>query len=144
MKPEMYSTLPQAKVTSKPNLSINLKTECIMKKEGWKTVLQILASIITAILTTQGTTSCMGVCNSRVRRCTRKKNDSGESQSVARPILILKLLLQKALLIKVKSFIKCLNRFKFEHIDTKNIVHNVYLCLKSRQENVDKTTKSRP
>ena len=68
----------------------------------------------------------------------------GESQSVARPILILKLLLQKALLIKVKSFIKCLNRFKFEHIDTKNIVHNVYLCLKSRQENVGKTIKSRP
>ena len=32
-----------------------------MKKEGWKTVLQILASIITAILTTLGTTSCMRV-----------------------------------------------------------------------------------
>ena len=31
-----------------------------MKKEGWKTVLQILASIITAILTTLGTTSCIG------------------------------------------------------------------------------------
>ena len=33
-----------------------------MKKEGVKTLLlQILASIITAILTTLGTTSCMGV-----------------------------------------------------------------------------------
>ena len=32
-----------------------------MKKEGVKTFLQILASIITAILTTLGTTSCMGV-----------------------------------------------------------------------------------
>ena len=32
-----------------------------MKKEGWKPVLQILASIITAILTTLGTTSCMRV-----------------------------------------------------------------------------------
>ena len=31
-----------------------------MKKEGVKTLLQILASIITAILTTLGTTSCMG------------------------------------------------------------------------------------
>ena len=30
-----------------------------MKKEGVKTLLQILASIITAILTTLGTTSCM-------------------------------------------------------------------------------------
>ncbi len=32
-----------------------------MKKEGWKTLLQILASIITAIITTLGTTSCMGI-----------------------------------------------------------------------------------
>ena len=32
-----------------------------MKKEGVKTLLQILASIITAILTTLGTSSCMGV-----------------------------------------------------------------------------------
>jgi hypothetical protein len=32
-----------------------------MKKEGWKTLLQVIASIITAILTTLGTTSCMGV-----------------------------------------------------------------------------------
>ena len=31
-----------------------------MKKEGWKTILQVLASIITAALTALGTTSCMG------------------------------------------------------------------------------------
>ena len=30
-------------------------------KEGWKMVLQVLASIITAALTAQSTTSCMGV-----------------------------------------------------------------------------------
>ena len=32
-----------------------------MMKEGWKTILQIIARVITAILTTLGTTSCMGV-----------------------------------------------------------------------------------
>ncbi len=31
-----------------------------MKKETWKTILQLLASIITAMLTALGTTSCMG------------------------------------------------------------------------------------
>ncbi len=31
-----------------------------MKKESWKTILQVLASIITAALTALGTTSCMG------------------------------------------------------------------------------------
>lgn len=31
-----------------------------MKKETWKTILQVLASIITAMLTALGTTSCMG------------------------------------------------------------------------------------
>ena len=31
-----------------------------MKKETWKTILQVLASIITAALTALGTTSCMG------------------------------------------------------------------------------------
>ena len=29
-------------------------------KDGWKLALQVIASIITAILTTLGTTSCMG------------------------------------------------------------------------------------
>ena len=29
-------------------------------KETWKTILQVLASIITAALTALGTTSCMG------------------------------------------------------------------------------------
>ena len=32
-----------------------------MKKEGWKTILQVLASIITAALTALGTTSCISV-----------------------------------------------------------------------------------
>ena len=31
-----------------------------MKKETWKTILRVLASIITAALTALGTTSCMG------------------------------------------------------------------------------------
>ena len=31
-----------------------------MKKETWKTILQILISILTAIGTTLGVTSCMG------------------------------------------------------------------------------------
>ena len=31
-----------------------------MKKDTWKTILQVLASIITAALTALGTTSCMG------------------------------------------------------------------------------------
>ena len=31
-----------------------------MKKETWKTILQIIASIISAALTALGTTSCMG------------------------------------------------------------------------------------
>ena len=30
-----------------------------MKKESWKTILQVLASIITAALTALGTTSCI-------------------------------------------------------------------------------------
>jgi hypothetical protein len=30
-------------------------------KEGWKVILQVIASIITAALTAMGTTSCMGV-----------------------------------------------------------------------------------
>ena len=30
-----------------------------MKKENWKTILQILISILTAIATTLGVTSCM-------------------------------------------------------------------------------------
>ena len=30
-------------------------------KEGWKIALQVIASIITAILTTLGITSCIGV-----------------------------------------------------------------------------------
>ena len=32
-----------------------------MKKETWKTILQVLASIITAALTALGTVSCMGL-----------------------------------------------------------------------------------
>ncbi len=31
-----------------------------MKKETWKTILQILASIISSIITAMSTTSCMG------------------------------------------------------------------------------------
>jgi hypothetical protein len=31
-----------------------------MKKESWKTVIQIIISILTAIATTMGVTSCMG------------------------------------------------------------------------------------
>ena len=31
-----------------------------MKKESWKTVIQIIVSILTAIATTLGVTSCMG------------------------------------------------------------------------------------
>ena len=31
-----------------------------MKKESWKTVIQIIVSILTAALTVLGTTSCMG------------------------------------------------------------------------------------
>ena len=31
-----------------------------MKKEKWKTVIQVIVSILTAALTTLGTTSCMG------------------------------------------------------------------------------------
>ena len=30
-------------------------------KEGWKVILQVIASIVTAALTAMGTTSCMGV-----------------------------------------------------------------------------------
>ena len=30
-------------------------------KEGWKVILQVIASIVTAALTALGTTSCMGV-----------------------------------------------------------------------------------
>ncbi len=31
-----------------------------MKKETWKTVIQVIVSILTAALTALGTTSCMG------------------------------------------------------------------------------------
>ena len=31
-----------------------------MKKETWKTVIQVVISILTAALTAMGTTSCMG------------------------------------------------------------------------------------
>ena len=31
-----------------------------MKKESWKVILQVIASIVTAALTALGTTSCMG------------------------------------------------------------------------------------
>ena len=31
-----------------------------MKKEKWKTVVQVIVSILTAALTALGTTSCMG------------------------------------------------------------------------------------
>ena len=33
-----------------------------MKKETWKTVIQMVISILTAALTALGTTSCMGAC----------------------------------------------------------------------------------
>ena len=32
----------------------------IMKKETWKTIIQVVISILTAALTAKGTTSCMG------------------------------------------------------------------------------------
>ena len=32
----------------------------IMRKETWKTVIQVIVSILTAALTALGTTSCMG------------------------------------------------------------------------------------
>ena len=32
-----------------------------MKKETWKTVIQVIISILTAILTTLGAASCMGL-----------------------------------------------------------------------------------
>ena len=31
-----------------------------MKKESWKTVIQIIVSVLSAVLTTLTTTSCMG------------------------------------------------------------------------------------
>ena len=31
-----------------------------MKKETWKTIIQVVISILTAALTAMGTTSCMG------------------------------------------------------------------------------------
>jgi hypothetical protein len=31
-----------------------------MKKESWKVILQVIASIVTAALTALGTTSCLG------------------------------------------------------------------------------------
>ena len=37
-----------------------MKTHIDMKKDTWKTILQVIASIITAALTALGTTSCMG------------------------------------------------------------------------------------
>ena len=36
----------------------NLKA---MKKETWKTIIQVIVSILTAMLTALGTTSCMGM-----------------------------------------------------------------------------------
>ena len=32
-----------------------------MKRETWKTVIQVIVSILTAALTAMGTTSCMGM-----------------------------------------------------------------------------------
>ena len=32
-----------------------------MKRETWKTVIQVIISILTAALTAMGTTSCMGM-----------------------------------------------------------------------------------
>jgi hypothetical protein len=32
----------------------------VMKKETWKTIIQVVISILTAALTAMGTTSCMG------------------------------------------------------------------------------------
>ena len=37
-----------------------------MKKETWKTVIQMVISILTAALTAMGTTSCIGVMMSDV------------------------------------------------------------------------------
>ena len=31
-----------------------------MKKSGWKTILQVIVSVLTAAITALGTTSCMG------------------------------------------------------------------------------------
>jgi hypothetical protein len=38
----------------------NEKTDMAMKKETWKTILQILVSIISSVITAMSTTSCMG------------------------------------------------------------------------------------
>ena len=49
---------------SYPKLIINLKPQISnlksMKKETWKTIIQVIVSILTAALTALGTTSCMG------------------------------------------------------------------------------------
>ena len=42
------------------HLLLTTKKQKDMKKETWKTILQIIASIISAALTALGTTSCMG------------------------------------------------------------------------------------
>ena len=39
---------------------VKIKEFKVMKKETWKTLIQILISILTAIGTTLGVTSCMG------------------------------------------------------------------------------------
>ena len=54
-------TLPPI-LREQPTPIINPKnTESTMKKkETWKTILQIIASIVSAALTALGTTSCMG------------------------------------------------------------------------------------
>ena len=51
-----------AKIQSNERFGLNinhLKFEA-MKKEKWKTVIQVIVSILTAALTALGTTSCMG------------------------------------------------------------------------------------
>ena len=50
----------QAKRRKAPSEELRVKNYFTMKKESWKTILQVLASIITAALTALGTTSCMG------------------------------------------------------------------------------------
>ena len=41
-------------------LKLKFKNLKAMKKESWKTVIQVIVSILTAALTALGTTSCMG------------------------------------------------------------------------------------
>ena len=57
-------TVPRAtridKEFARKGNSFELRVKSTMKKETWKTVIQVIISILTAALTALGTTSCMG------------------------------------------------------------------------------------